>query len=102
MTTISLPIVVSAAMMLYTPYCIGQSNVVYYGVNTNALAVTFVDTNLSAAAQASIVSDLQICLTVLEKTANYAYGTRKTLPDIIVIPPNARIIQKTSNSLRML
>jgi len=42
--------------------CPGQSNVVFYGANTNAIAVAFVDTNLSTAAQAAIVSDLQLCL----------------------------------------
>ncbi len=48
--------------MFCAPSCIGQSNVVYYGINTNALAVSFVDTNLSASAKSAIVSDLQLCL----------------------------------------
>ena len=43
-------------------YCFGQGNTVFYGASTNAIAVAFVDTNLSVAAQASIVSDLQTCL----------------------------------------
>ncbi len=48
--------------VLLATCCFGQSNVVFYGANTNAIAVAFVDVNLSAAAQASIVSDLQLCL----------------------------------------
>lgn len=39
----------------------GQSNVVFYGTNTNAMGVVFMDTNLSASVKASIVADLQVC-----------------------------------------
>jgi hypothetical protein len=69
MTTISLPIVISAAMLLNIPYCIGQSNVVFYGTNANSIGVSFVDTNLSVLVQASIVTDLQTCLNEWGKTS---------------------------------
>jgi len=39
----------------------GQSNVVFYGTNTNAIGVVFMDTNLSASVKAAIVADLQVC-----------------------------------------
>ena len=42
--------------------CFGQSNVVYYGANSNALDVVFADTNLSQKAKSAIVADLRICL----------------------------------------
>jgi hypothetical protein len=60
MKTLLLTVFVST--MFRVSYCVGQSNVVFYGANTNAIAVTFVDTNLSASAQASIVTDLHLCL----------------------------------------
>ena len=49
-------------VMLFAVYGFGQSDVVFYGVNTNAIAVSFVDTNLSASIKVSIVADLQVCL----------------------------------------
>jgi len=42
--------------------CLGQSNIVYYGSNSNAIGVCFADSNLLASAQSSIVSDMQLCL----------------------------------------
>ena len=48
--------------------CFGQSNVVYYGANSNALDVVFVDTNLSQKAQSAIVADLRVCLLEWGKT----------------------------------
>jgi hypothetical protein len=54
--------VVFFAMSLCSAYCFGQSNVVYYGANSNALNVVFVDTNLSKKAQTAIIADLRICL----------------------------------------
>ncbi|HPL26320.1 MAG TPA: hypothetical protein PLV44_11910, partial [Myxococcota bacterium] len=48
--------------MLCACHCYGQSNVVYYGTNASSISVSFVDTNLSVSAKASIVADLQICL----------------------------------------
>jgi len=53
-------IVVTACVISLS--CLGQSNVVYYGVNSNALDVVFVDTNLSQKAKSAIVADLRICL----------------------------------------
>ena len=49
--------------------CFGQSNVVYYGANSNALNVVFVDTNLLKKAQSAIVADLRVCLLEWGKTA---------------------------------
>ncbi len=51
-----------ASVMLQIRPCVGQSNLVYYGVATNSLSVAFADTNLSASVCTSIVADLQICL----------------------------------------
>ena len=48
--------------VLLVNQCHGQSNVVYYGAHSNSISVSFVDTNLSVSAKASIVADLQICL----------------------------------------
>jgi len=42
--------------------CRAQTNIVYYGANTNALNVVFEDTNLSVSNQTLIVTDLNICL----------------------------------------
>ena len=50
-------------------FCFGQSNVVYYGVNSNALNVAFVDTNLSKKVQSAIVADLRVCLQEWGKTS---------------------------------
>lgn len=45
-----------AAAMLHAPHCAAQSNVVFYGTNASSILVSFVDTNLSASAKASIVT----------------------------------------------
>jgi len=55
-------------------HCVGQSNVVYYGVNSNALDVVFVDTNLSPKAQSVIITDLRICLSEWGKTTEVRLG----------------------------
>ena len=55
--------------VLCTLRCAGQSNVVYYGTNSNVLDVVFVDTNLSQKAQSAIVADLNICLSEWGKTS---------------------------------
>ena len=60
--------------ILAAPNCIGQSNVIFYGANTNAIAVTFVDTNLSSSAKISIVSDLQLCLQEWGKGTQFRLG----------------------------
>jgi len=56
------PVIFVITAMLGTSHCIGQSNIVYYGTNSNALNVVFVDTNLSKKVQSAIVTDLRICL----------------------------------------
>ena len=48
--------------VLWTCHCAGQSNVVYYGVNSNAINLAFADTNLSTSAQEAIAADLRVCL----------------------------------------
>jgi hypothetical protein len=53
---------ISVALALYATVCVGQSNVVHYGANSNELAVAFTDANLSAKAKSAIVADLRICL----------------------------------------
>jgi len=50
------------ASILGTALCHGQGNIVYYGVNSNALNVVFEDTNLSVSNQTLIVADLNRCL----------------------------------------
>ena len=55
--------------VLCSTFCFGQSNVVYYGVSSNALDVVFADTNLSQKAQSAIVADLRICLSEWGKTS---------------------------------
>ena len=60
MNTKSVIVVITA--MLSVSYCAGQSNVVYYGVNSNALDVVFSDTNLSQKTQSAIIADLRVCL----------------------------------------
>jgi len=59
--TVSLSVLFVSVLLLVNQ-CHGQSNVVYYGVNSNSISVSFVDTSLSVSAQASIVVDLQVCL----------------------------------------
>ncbi len=48
--------------ILHAFHGLGHENVVYYGTASNSLNVSFVDTSLSAEAQAAIGVDLQICL----------------------------------------
>jgi len=50
------------AAVLCACYCTGQSNVVYYGANSNAISLAFADTNLSESAQSAITADLRVCL----------------------------------------
>ena len=50
------------AFVFGTALCFGQGNVVYYGVNSNALDVAFEDANLSVSNQTFIVADLNLCL----------------------------------------
>jgi hypothetical protein len=50
------------AATLCVCHCAGQSNIVYYGVNSNPLNVAFADTNLSESAKVAIVADLRLCL----------------------------------------
>ena len=56
-------------LALCSAVCFGQSNVVYYGANSNALNVTFADVTLTAAAKSNIVADLRICLSEWGKEA---------------------------------
>ena len=63
----------STAMMFYASYCTGQSNIVYYGSNSNALDVVFVDTKLSAKTKSAIVADLNLCLREWGKTAELLF-----------------------------
>lgn len=61
-------------IMFLTTCCFGQSNVVFYGANTNAIGISFVDTNLSVSAQTSIVADLQLCLQAWGKGTQFKLG----------------------------
>ena len=70
------PVVFSTAIMFCALHCAGQSNVVYYGANSNALDVVFVDTNLSQQAQSAIVADLNVCLSEWGKTAELCLRNR--------------------------
>ena len=56
------PFVLFALVLLLVNQCHGQSNVVYYGVHSNAISLAFADTNLSESAQSAITADLRICL----------------------------------------
>lgn len=82
-------------------FCFGQSNVVFYGANSNALTVIFVDTNLTQVAQMNIVSDLQVCLSEWGKTSQlylrnkgesvgYLHNSKQCphYPDTIAFPAN--------------
>jgi hypothetical protein len=80
MKTRPLLFAVSVAMMLRVPYCVGQSNVVFYGANSNSLGVAFVDTTLSVPAKSAIVSDLQLCLRVWGKKSELIIGADE--PDL--------------------
>ena len=62
-------VVFAITAMLSVSYCAGQSNVVYYGVNSNALDVVFSDTNLSQKTQSAIIADLRVCLSEWGQTA---------------------------------
>ncbi len=59
--TVSLP-VLFVSVLLLVGQCHGQGNVVYYGVNSNAINVAFEDANLSASAKEAITADLRVCL----------------------------------------
>ena len=50
------------AAILGAVLCHAQTNVVYYGANSNALNVIFADTTLSVTNQSLIVADLNLCL----------------------------------------
>jgi len=93
--------VFTVAMPCGVPYCVGQSNVVFYGTNASSIGVSFVDTNLSVSAQASIVTDLQICLNEWgnkselrlrnkENSAGYFYNSTQCphYPENIKFPEN--------------
>jgi len=41
---------------------IAQTNVLFYGTNSQSVGVSFVDTNLTATARTKIIADLQLCL----------------------------------------
>jgi len=58
--------------------CFGQSNVVYYGANTNAIGVSFSDTNLTLSAQTSVVADLQLCLQNWGRESYLSLGADET------------------------
>ena len=60
--------------MLCACHCYGQSNVVYYGVNSNAISLAFVDTNLSESAKSAITADLRMCLSEWGKTSEFDLG----------------------------
>jgi hypothetical protein len=49
-------------IMTLVLYSAGQSNVVYYGTNSNSLSVAFADTNLSELVKSAITADLRVCL----------------------------------------
>ena len=97
----SILITVFVVAMPCVPHCVGQSNVVFYGTNASSIGVSFVDTNLSVSAQASIVTDLQICLNEWgnkselrlrnkENSAGYFYNSTQCphYPENIEFPEN--------------
>jgi len=55
-------IVFFVTTVIRVPYCIGQSNVVFYGANASSIGVSFVDTNLTESVKSTIVADLRVCL----------------------------------------
>ncbi len=59
--TVSLSVLFASALLLVNQ-CYGQSNVIYYGANSNALSLAFADTNLSESAKSAITEDLRVCL----------------------------------------
>jgi len=68
------PSILFVSVLLLVNQCHGQSNVVHYGVSSNSISVSFVDTNLSVSAKASIVADLQICLSEWGKASELDLG----------------------------
>jgi hypothetical protein len=70
----SILITVFVVAMPCAPYCVGQTNVLFYGTNASSIGVSFVDTNLSASAKTSIVADLQLCLQAWGKGTQFRLG----------------------------
>ena len=70
----SVLITVFVVAMPCVPYCVGQTNVLFYGTNASSIGVSFVDTNLSASAKTSIVADLQLCLQAWGKGTQFRLG----------------------------
>lgn len=103
--------IIYTATVLGASLCHTQSNAVYYGANSNALEVVFVDTHLSAANRAAIVTDLNLCLQSAwgkrgdlrlkdnEGFAGYLYfgyrcpHSNKLFPRDIVATPNGHALQ---------
>ena len=71
----SVLITVFVVAMPCVPYCVGQTNVLFYGTNASSIGVSFVDTNLSLSVQTSIVADLQLCLQYWGKASELDLGT---------------------------
>jgi len=69
--------------MLCACYCTGQSNVVYYGANSNAISLAFADTNLSELAQSAITEDLQVCLSEWGKETHLSLERGADEPGLI-------------------
>jgi len=61
-------------VLLLVRQCHGQGNVVYYGVNSNAINVAFADTNLSESAKSAITADLRVCLSEWGKATQFRLG----------------------------
>jgi len=70
----SILITVFVVAMPCAPYCVGQTNVLFYGTNASSICVSFVETNLSVSAKASIVADLQVCLSEWGKATQFRLG----------------------------
>ena len=68
------PFVLFALVLLLVNQCHGQSNVVYYGVHSNAISLAFADTNLSTSTQEAITSDLRICLSEWGRATQFRLG----------------------------
>jgi hypothetical protein len=68
------PFILFVSVLVLVRQCHGQSNVVYYGTNASPINVAFADTSLSASAQASIVADLQVCLSEWGKETQFRLG----------------------------
>ncbi|MCL2105284.1 MAG: hypothetical protein FWH21_09635 [Kiritimatiellaeota bacterium] len=67
-------VVFAITAMFSAFHCAGQSNVVYYGANSNALDVVFVDTKLSPKTKSDIVADLRVCLSEWGKAGTLDLG----------------------------